>query len=206
MLANLTYYSEYGEDRWLNENVELPDQGVFVDVGAGDGVSRSNTYGLEKIGWTGVCIEADPRVAEQLVATRKQCFLGVVHIYDGVVNFHLSNQDPALSRVDIDEVHEYDQYKRTMMQCTTLGNMLSLKYIHQIDLLSIDVEGLELEILRNFFITGYQRPRIIIVEYNTAGLPDASDALINFFVDKPYKLIHKTEANLIFKREDNETA
>lgn len=201
MLADLEYYAEYGEDKWLNENVEIPEQGVFVDVGAGDGISRSNTYAFEKAGWSGVCIEADPRVAEKLITTRKNCFIGAVHTYWGTTTFHLSTQDPALSRVDIDEISQHDQFKRVKMQCTTLGNIISLNYIHQIDLLSIDVEGLELEILNDLF-TGLYRPRIIIVEYNTAGLPDNTEALISFFADKPYKLIHKTEANMIFKREE----
>lgn len=36
-------------------------QGYFVEIGANDGLKFSNTFNLEKIGWTGILIEPDPR-------------------------------------------------------------------------------------------------------------------------------------------------
>ena len=66
------YYSQYGQDRWIAETV-LPGKqaGVFVDVGAHDGVRFSNTLFLERqLNWTGLAIEPLVDVYERLVSNR----------------------------------------------------------------------------------------------------------------------------------------
>jgi hypothetical protein len=67
---SLPFHAQWGEDRWLAENLRLPDTGVFVDVGAGDGRRGSNTLYLENLGWSGLCIDADPRSLREI--TREQ--------------------------------------------------------------------------------------------------------------------------------------
>lgn len=48
--------------------------GVFVDVGAMDGVTHSNTKALEEAyEWHGVCIEPSPPNYDKLVQVRPQC-------------------------------------------------------------------------------------------------------------------------------------
>ena len=54
------FFSQFGEDKWIVDNLHYPLNGVFVDVGASDGISGNNTYFFEKIGWQGLCIDADP--------------------------------------------------------------------------------------------------------------------------------------------------
>ena len=51
------FYSQAGQDVWA---LQLTNKGFFVDVGAYDGIESSNTYALEKAGWSGVCIEPNP--------------------------------------------------------------------------------------------------------------------------------------------------
>lgn len=38
------FHSQFGEDRWIFEYINLPKQGVFIDIGAGHPVCLSNTY------------------------------------------------------------------------------------------------------------------------------------------------------------------
>jgi len=54
-----TYYSQFDEDRILNELVSCGMRnGVFVDVGAYDAISLSNSFVFEReLGWTGICVE-----------------------------------------------------------------------------------------------------------------------------------------------------
>lgn len=61
------FHSQFGEDRWIFEHVDLPDKGVFVDIGAGHPIALSNTYFFEQKGWTGICIDADPAQCERLI-------------------------------------------------------------------------------------------------------------------------------------------
>ncbi len=71
--ADMEYYSQHGQDKFLNEEIfQDKENGVFVDIGAHDGVSISNSYFFEKMkNWTGVCIEPIPSVFDKLKNSRK---------------------------------------------------------------------------------------------------------------------------------------
>jgi hypothetical protein len=48
-------YSQYGQDTFVYENFfKNKNDGFFVDIGAYDGVSLSNTLSLEELGWSGL--------------------------------------------------------------------------------------------------------------------------------------------------------
>lgn len=52
------FYSQAGQDLWVLQTAG--NKGFFVDIGAHDGIESSNTYALEKHGWTGICVEPNP--------------------------------------------------------------------------------------------------------------------------------------------------
>ena len=54
------YFSQFGEDKWVVNNLPYRLNGIFVDVGASDGTYGNNTYFFEKMGWKDLCIDADP--------------------------------------------------------------------------------------------------------------------------------------------------
>ena len=56
-----TYFGQHGEDCLLSEFFKDESTGVYVDFGAFDGKHLSNTYIFDKLGWSGVCVEADTR-------------------------------------------------------------------------------------------------------------------------------------------------
>ena len=62
------YYSQCKQDQYINESFfKGKDSGVFVDIGAHNGISLSNSYFFEKeLGWNGVCIEPMPEVYSEL--------------------------------------------------------------------------------------------------------------------------------------------
>src|SRR2546428_3922916 len=67
------YHSQHAQDRFIDIFLlHGKREGVFVDVGAYDGVALSNTYYFEKeLGWSGLCIEPNPLAYERLARTRK---------------------------------------------------------------------------------------------------------------------------------------
>ena len=68
----MKYYSQDGQDKFLVENLfKNKNNGFYVDIGANDGVSLSNTKVLEDIGWEGICVEPLPNSFEKLVDSRK---------------------------------------------------------------------------------------------------------------------------------------
>ena len=55
------YISQLGQDKFIDEFFGKKEKLTFLDVGAHDGVTISNTFFLEKNrNWNGICIEAQP--------------------------------------------------------------------------------------------------------------------------------------------------
>jgi len=50
--------SQLGQDLWALDMLNNKRDGVFIEIGASDGIYLSNTYFLEKeFNWKGLCIE-----------------------------------------------------------------------------------------------------------------------------------------------------
>ena len=66
------FNSQYKQDRYLEENVfKGYKNGVFVDVGAHDGISINNTLYFEKYNnWSGINIEPIKSVYDKLLINR----------------------------------------------------------------------------------------------------------------------------------------
>jgi len=62
--------SQHGEDVFLWNYFANKKKGFFVEIGAHDGVTFSNTYWLEAVGWTGVLVEPNPKLAEMAKISR----------------------------------------------------------------------------------------------------------------------------------------
>lgn len=187
----MSFYSQFGEDKWIAENIPLTQKGVFVDVGASDGVKFSNTLYFEELGWTGICIEAHPSSYNGLLSRRQNALHCAVYNYNGLVKMYVDS-DPDYSHITSDN--------GLLTPCLTLYRILSQLEYRNIDLLSVDVEGKELEVLQGLDFNHY-KPTIIIVEYLTPGLPPRQADLQLFFSTLPYKLVHETDANLIFQKQ-----
>lgn len=191
------YHSQWGEDRWLVENLDPPLQGVFVDVGAGDGAHGSNTLYFESLGWRGVCIDADPRNHGPLRHRRSTVDTCAIATTPGIRPFGMYAHKPSWSGL-----HQLGpDYQAILVECRRLDAVLRDWEIKQVDLLSIDVEGTELDVWNSFDHEQY-RPSIVIIEFDDK-LPDRSRDTIQDHIGRDaYSLIHETAANLILQRTD----
>ena len=53
----MKYYSQFGQDKWLNENIFKDKQdGFFLEIGADDGIDKSNTKLFEEKGGKGFAL------------------------------------------------------------------------------------------------------------------------------------------------------
>jgi FkbM family methyltransferase len=155
------YYSQKGQDRWLIERVFGKfSSGYFVEVGAGDGRTHSNTYVLERdYGWTGVLIDANPKYLEAI--RRNRCCISLcacadsesrdVEFFDFGYLGGIVADDTDYSRQKRDALLRKQSKKLFHTRSQSLGNILdSIGAPKQIQYLSIDVEGAELRILNGF--------------------------------------------------------
>ena len=61
------YFSQFGQVKWIFERLSRNKENKFyVDIGANDGITLSNTYFLEKNGWDGIAVKPIPSVYEKL--------------------------------------------------------------------------------------------------------------------------------------------
>jgi FkbM family methyltransferase len=190
------YHSQWGEDRWLASHFEIAPHGVFVDVGAGDGITGSNTLYLESLGWRGLCVDADPRNHEPLRRHRR-CAVDTcaVSATPGPSPFGMYTAKPSRSGLH----RRGADYREILLTCRTLEDLLAQWCIDRIDLLSIDVEGTELDVWDSFDPARHQ-PAIVIVEFDDTDPSRHRDAIRDRLGRNFYELIHETPANLILQR------
>jgi hypothetical protein len=93
------FYSQFGEDRWIVDNLKLPKNGFFIDVGAADGITFSNTYYFEKQGWKGLCFEPNPENYLLAEKFRKNVKLMAIAQTSGMAPFKISSISPDWSRL-----------------------------------------------------------------------------------------------------------
>ena len=125
--------------------------GVYVDLAANDPRWISNTFFLDRcVGWTGLCIEADPKHVRNLMARRKcKMFEGCIWNVSQEMTFEFNNGSGAagLQGHNKLEIFRQESTPRKMV-CSTLQHELERNDIQHVDYLSLDIEGAEIEAMK----------------------------------------------------------
>lgn len=142
--------SQVLQDRWVLEDVHrFKRNGFFVELGAFDGITHSNTLLLEtKFGWSGICIEANPNLYQILSGNRKcACVNALIGEDNKLVEFI---SDGVYGRVNSSEENT-KLLKTVELKPIPLGEVFEQEGAPKvIDYLSLDVEGYEDQVLINF--------------------------------------------------------
>lgn len=144
-------------------------------------------------------VEADPHNRDK-VRENRACKLALCACGDplkhGEVAFFTSHPCHAWSGLEISPTGG------TVMQVQVkrLDTLLDEADITEIDLLSLDTEGTELEVWSTFDPNKY-KPRIVIIEYDTVGQPKRDKEILGRLAMDGYARVHQTPGNLIFTRE-----
>jgi FkbM family methyltransferase len=161
-------------DRKLNEIIGR-DGGFFVEAGAHDGFTQSNTYWLEHFrGWRGLLIEPMPELAAEARLSRPtstvvECAL--VSADDGREQLHMRFGD-LMSMVDgardadwpsLGTMLGWRDPRELDVDARTLSSLLDEIGAPEVDLLSLDVEGFEAQALRGLDLPRHA-PRYVLVE------------------------------------------
>ncbi len=210
-----TYYSQFGQDQYVNEYFFKDMQGgVFIDIGAHNGISHSNTFFFEKErGWTGICIEPKPERFAELQACRNCiCVQGCITDMEGVGQL-LKVSSPNLNTEMLSGLlHKYNprhfermkreiavlggSYELIPVQCYIFNQLLGNAGITHVNFLSIDTEGGEFDILSSIDFSRFKID-VITVEY----LYD-EPRLKPFLEEKGYNLSIPIGEDLIFVHKD----
>lgn len=176
--------SQAGQDFWvINEVFNQKKQGFFVEIGAADGLNINNTYLLEKkYNWNGICVEANPSLFKNLQQNRNCTLLNIcVDECSGEVKFHFNNLLGKI--INKNEIHcKIQQENIVTIPAITLKEILDENNAPKIiDYLSMDVEGAETRILRNFPFNEYC--------FLAVTIERPSEELQKIFYDNDYSLV-----------------
>jgi len=214
------YQSQSGQDRYVHEvffkNVK---DGVFVDIGAYDGVTFSNSYFFEKdLNWKGICIEPIP----EHFATLKQkrncfCVHGCVTDHNGEAEFlHVAKTDKTEKNYHLDmlsglqkkydprhmervrkEVSAYNGKLEILnAPCFTLNKLLEEKGFNHVNFLSLDTEGGEFDILKSIDFDKF------IIDVITVENNYGENEIPQFLESKGYRIAKTLGADVIFVHRD----
>ena len=167
------YYSQNGEDFILDQMFAGKTDGVFVEVGCIDGKRFSNTFHFEQKGWKGICIEAHPDYIPLLQANRPNsiiCHCAVGETDQDDVIFY-ANERGSLSTLDKSQETRWKRdyaayfhgFEEKHVPMKSLGTVFRENAIKYVDIVSIDIEGYEVNALRGFDFS-LVKPSVMVIE------------------------------------------
>jgi len=211
------YYSQCQEDTFLNQNIFKNKQnGVYVELGALDGILYSNTKFFEdSLNWKGILIEPHPEKFKLLQKNRPNNYLfnNLVSCHKEPLEFrYFVDQHAAVSGVENTlSKHHFNTYfesndswtksllqNKIFIEPKSLTEIVKSTNLTHIDLLSLDVEGHEYEVLKSW---DFSVP-IDIILIETLGVQKEKDELCReMLIKNNYKFITKYKHNEIFAIE-----
>lgn len=206
-MSDVQFYAQYGEDRILNDIFKNNRHGVCVEVGGFDGVTGSNTYFFEKLGWKCLVIEPMPEFCKKIRAVRN-CEVAEVAASDtkGEVIFNVAEGVETLSTIEEDSKHFERISKeggtginKIQVKTDLLTNILQERGIDKVDFLTLDVEWHELPALKGLSLDRI-RVRLLIVEDASFG---QDDSVKNFLNAQSYVRFKRTGCNDWYAKKDD---
>lgn len=203
----MNYYSQIGQDRFFIENIICKAKGGrFLDVGAHDGIKTSNTYALEsQLGWTGICIEANPQLAEQCKNNRPGSITMQAAVWSEekeiVFELPCSGND-FLSRIG-GISHNANYFAADFQQTETLSmvaqplSKLLGPGTHHFNYFSLDVEGAELEALKGI---DWENTSFDYIALEFGHRNDFLKEIIDYLATKNYPLYRINDFDADFVR------
>lgn len=201
--------------RYLGER----ESGTYVEVGAHDGVTVSNTWGLAKRFWSGLMVEPVPHLAAKCRENHRAH--GRVRVVERAIGgpgrdsvvLKVADTLTTASQATFDEYGGVAWARNSLtdeeitVTCSTLDVLLENHEIQPgFDLLVVDVEGFEDEVFSGFALSQWQ-PKMMIVElcdtHPDLNVTSAGDALLGQrIVETGYRIVYKDHINSVFVRSD----
>jgi FkbM family methyltransferase len=168
------FYGQLMQDKWVFEQLirlgnSLPREGYFVDIGCHDGIEINNTIVFERIGFGGICVDANAASIEKCKQNRK-CIVEHAMLYGKsgkTLLFSPDDESPMVSQMT-----PYGQQGIATVT-TSLDDLLKKHNApKEIDYISLDVEGMEMDVIDGFNANEYD-VKCWTIEHN--GQPRAGE-------------------------------
>lgn len=207
-------FSQAGEDKilsYLFSSLGIKNP-TYLDIGANHPVWGNNTYLFYQRGCKGVCIDADPSLLKELKKERKndKCLsVGITFDDRKEADFYIF-PIPALNTLSKEEADyrekngSYKVIKKIKIPLKNINEIIKEHFYKTPDLISLDVEGIDFEILKSLDFSK-SRPIAICVEtisYSENRTEHKLTEIIDFVKTKGYFVYADTHINTIFVNEN----
>jgi FkbM family methyltransferase len=206
----MNYLSQYKQDKFIDYLFSKKKNGVFLDIGAYDGITISNTCFFEKERfWKGICIEPMPRIFEKLKANRHSilencCILdkegsvifreitGYPEMLSGILDFF---DNDHIERINNEIALYGGTYQDIPIKCRNINNILLENDLYDIDYCSIDTEGAEYPIVTSIDFEKYN------IKVFTIERSEEYKRLRFFLKKKGYRYIRGENDDFFIKKD-----
>lgn len=202
-------YSQQGEDLMIDfflksKNISEP---FYVDIGANHPIQLSNTYLMYKSGGKGICIEPNLEYQSLFAKYRKKdnfLPIGINGGKDSKIPYYKMAW-PEFNTFDKDQAEKVQKkYKGKNniievidIDILNINNFLEKYCNKDIDVLNLDVEGLDLEILSEWDFNNF-KPKLICVETKDLKTGKEDHEITNIIESNGYVCEAKNQINSIF--------
>lgn len=204
----LKSYAQEGEDTILKRIFSGQSTGFYVDVGAHHPMRFSNTYSFYKLGWKGINVEPNPDSFNLFTRYRSRDInlnYGVARD-KGSLEYYMFDE-PALNTFDAEVLKSrisntsYKHIKTILVDVMPLANVLEQHMPDgiKIDFLSIDVEGLDLEVLKSNNWQKYSPSWVLVEKLNLEDIENLGFEIHRYMKSIGYILFAKTFNTLFYK-------
>lgn len=197
-----TNYSQYNEQAVIMAEFKNQTSGRFLDIGAYDGKTFSNTYALVEHGWSGVMVEPSPSVFPALINNMKphpsvelvnSAIVpdagGLIRMFDSGGDFLTSSDPGHMAKWNGVEFRPYWMHSIGVKE-------LFDRFGYDWDFISIDTEGTNLEILMAVAANITDRCRMVCVEYD-----NHLTKVQQLMTAAGFMNVHHNGTNIIFVRK-----
>lgn len=201
-------YAQCGEDLIVDYVLAMLDVGTvsYLDIGAHHPRYLSNTYYFYRQGGRGVCVEPDPDAlsAFQQIRPRDICLPVGIGALPGTADLFVMTTS-TLNTFSREEAERYQSYGKERIErvipveIKTVTQVLEAHFELAPDFVSIDVEGLDVSILKGFDFDRF-RPKVFCVEtltYTEDGGEEKIRELPNILQENGYFIYADTYINTI---------
>lgn len=200
-------FSQEGEDLIIDKILNYKKKGFYIDIGAHHPIKYSNTYIFYKRGWNGINIDAMPDSMNEFkkIRPKDKNIQAAISNENTNVTFYIFNE-PALNTLNSEEAKSKDNkngyriVKEIKVDTIKLSELLAIQMENnqEIDFMSIDTEGNDLNVLKSNDWEKY-RPNLIMVEdLKFKNLEDYNQSeIFNYMKSLNYSIVAKT-INTVF--------
>lgn len=201
------YYAELNTDKYIRETF-FPDfnyKGLMIEVGAGPTTFYSMSKHFRENGWRCICVEPNPKFVEAHKLEGNEIYQYACSYEEKKSKFKIvdsknwgaKNEGISYSAIDIKyDILQFKTYdiSEIDVEVIKLDTLLNKLGITNIDFLSIDVEGWEIEVLKGFNIEKYS-PKVTLLENY-----EYDNKYVEYMNKHGYVLHSKVDYNYIFTK------